>query len=109
MDLAIFIPIVLFICITLAIKTIVDSRVRRRMVESHSSEELVRAILLADEQNRRMSALKWGVVLSVTGGAFLLIDALSLAADRPATFGIVIIAAGLGMLGFHWVSQRKIG
>jgi len=39
----------------------------------------------------------------------MLIDALKLAADRPATFGIVIIAAGLGMLGFHWVSQRRNG
>ncbi|MCC6506605.1 MAG: hypothetical protein IT475_14315 [Aquimonas sp.] len=109
MDMSIFIPIVLFICIAFAIKTIVDAHVRRRMVESHSSEELVRAMLLADEQSRRMSALKWGVVLSVTGGAFMLIDALKLAADRPATFGIVIIAAGLGMLGFHWVSQRRNG
>ena len=34
MQLEMFIPIVLFICIFLAIKVVVDARVRRRLVET---------------------------------------------------------------------------
>src|SRR5258705_11553664 len=81
MDFAYFIPITLFICIVLAIKVITDARVRRRIAETNPSEELVKTMLLADEQNRRLSALKWGLVLTVVGVAFGLISAMHLEAD----------------------------
>ena len=56
MDFALFIPIVFFICVTLAIKIIVDSRLRRRMAETHASEELIKAMLMADERSRQTKA-----------------------------------------------------
>ena len=108
-DIAVFIPIVLFICIVWAIKIVVESRLRRRLAETHASEDLVRAMLLADEQNRRLSALKWGMVLVLVGVSFGLIDVLNLRADDAATFGLLIGAAGLGMLGYHLISQRQKG
>ena len=107
MDFALLVPIVLFICITLIFKFIMDGRVRSKLAQSGASEELVRAMLAADEQNRKVSSLKWGMVFVLVGVAFGMIDALNLAADAPATFGIVIFAAGLGMLGFHALANRK--
>lgn len=103
-----FIPIVMFICIVAAIKIVMDGRVRRRLAESGASEDLVRTMLAADEQNRRVSSLKWGLVLVLVGIAFGLIDLLNLGANDPATFGIVIGAAGLGMLGFHGLASRRV-
>jgi hypothetical protein len=44
----------------------------------------------------------------LVGLAFGLIDLLDLAPAAPATFGIVIFAAGLGMLGFHALANRRI-
>ena len=64
-------------------------------------------MLAADERNRAVSSLKWGLVLVLVGVAFGLIDWLNLNQDDPATFGIVIAAAGLGMLGFHALASRK--
>ena len=101
------IPIVLFVCIVVAIHIIMDGRVRRRIAESGASEDLVRTMLAADERNRAVSSLKWGMVLVLVGIAFGLIDLLNLRQDDPATFGIVIAAAGLGMLGFHMLAARK--
>ncbi|MBK8069481.1 MAG: hypothetical protein IPK27_18215 [Rhodanobacteraceae bacterium] len=101
------IPIVLFVCIVVAIHIIMDGRVRRRIAESGASEDLVRTMLAADERNRAVSSLKWGLVLVLVGIAFGLIDLLNLRQDDPATFGIVIAAAGLGMLGFHMLAARK--
>ena len=103
-----FIPIVLFICIVAGIKIVMDGRVRRKFAESGVSEDLVRTMLAADEQNRRVSSLKWGMVLVLVGVAFGLIDVLNLGANDPATFGIVIGAAGLGMLGFHGLTSRRV-
>jgi hypothetical protein len=107
MDFALLVPIVLFVCIVACIKIIMDGRVRRRLAESGASEELVRTMLAADEQNRKVSSLKWGLVLVLVGIAFGLIDVLNLGPNDPAAFGIVITAAGLGMLGFHALANRK--
>lgn len=107
MEFEFLIPIVLFISIVVAIKVVVDSRLKRRLAETHASEDLIRAMLTADEQARRLSALKWGIVLVLIGFSFGLIDWLDLNPDSAATWGLLIGAAGAGMLGFHFVSQRK--
>ncbi len=107
MNFEILIPITLFICIVAAIKFVVDSRLRRRLAETHADQELIRAMLQADEQSRRVSALKWGIVLTLLGLAFGLIDVLNLDSESPATWGLLIGTTGLGMLGFHLVASRK--
>lgn len=101
------VPIVLFICITLSIKFIVDSRLRRRLAETNASEDLIKAMLVADEETRRHGALKWGIVLTVIGAAFGLIDLFNLRPDDPSTFGLLLGAAGVGMLGFHVLTGRR--
>ena len=102
------IPIVLFVCVVLAIKVIVDARVRKRIAETNPSEDLVKTMLIADEQSRRLSALKWGLVLTVVGIAFGLISALRLEADNPGSYGLLIGAAGVGMLAYHALANRKV-
>ena len=105
-DLAELIPMVLFVCIVMAIKIVVEARLRKQMVETHVSEELVKSMLVADEQSRRLSALKWGLVLTAVGIAFGLVGALHLDSDNPGTFGLLIGAAGLGMLAYHFIANR---
>lgn len=100
------IPIALFLCITASIKFIVDARLRRRIAETNPSEELIKAMLQADEHARRTNALKWGMVLTVVGIAFGVIDGLGLDGGDPATFGLLIGSAGVAMLGFHALSRR---
>jgi hypothetical protein len=57
------VPIVLFVCIAYAIKVCVDAMVRRHMVNAGGSEELVNSLLRDEEQRRRHSSLRWGIVL----------------------------------------------
>ena len=106
MQFEIFIPIVLFICIVMAIKIVVEARLRRRLAETHATDELVKSMLQADEQYRRLSALKWGLVLVLVGVSFGMIDMLNLNPDDPATYGLLSVAAGLGLLGYHLVARR---
>jgi hypothetical protein len=100
------IPMVLFVCIVMAIKIVVEARLRKQMVANHVSEDLVKSMLVADEQSRRLSALKWGLVLTAVGVAFGLVGALHLDSDNPATFGLLIGASGLGMLAYHFIANR---
>lgn len=105
-DFAEFIPMVLFVCITMCIKVVVEARLRKKMVENHVSEDLVKSMLVADEQSRRLSALKWGLVLTTVGCAFGLVSAMHLDGNNPGAFGLLIGAAGVGMLAYHFIANR---
>ncbi len=100
------IPIALFASIALIVKFVVDARVRRRLAETHANDELVRSMLLADEQTSRASALKWGIVLVLVGIAFGLIDLWNLQPDQPGTWGLLSVAAGVGLLGYRVIETR---
>lgn len=103
------IPMVLFVCILAAIKIVVESKLRKQMMENHVSAEQVQSMLAADEQARRGAALKWGLVLTLVGLAFGLIDVLHLRLDSGSTgaLGLLVGAAGVGMLSYHALTQRR--
>ena len=106
MEFGLLVPITAFICIVMAIKIIVETRLRSRLAETNASEDLVKSMLVADEQARRLSALKWGLVLTLIGLSFGLISALKLDGDDPGTWGLLIGAAGVGMLAYHAIANR---
>lgn len=104
--LALLIPIVGFICLVAIVRAVVDGRLRRRLAETHASEELVRAMAQADETNRKQGALKWGLVLGLSGVAFGLIDIFGLDTHDPGAYGLLLGAAGIGLLLHHFLQQR---
>jgi len=107
MDLYFLIPISLFVCITLSIKFIVDARLRRRFAETNASEELIKGMLQADEMSRRLSALKWGLVLAIQGLAFGMIQIFHMEEDSPGVIGLVVGAAGVGLLAYHFIATKR--
>lgn len=107
MNFELFIPITLFICITYAIKAIVDARVRRQMVESNGSQELVRSILESDETRRRHASLRWGVLLLVLAAGFVVIDLAGWTEITPGVIGVLLAATGLGNL-VAYATARKL-
>lgn len=107
MDFAILVPISLFFAVVLAIKVVVDSRWRRRLVETNPSEDLMKSIMAADEVARRLSALKWGLVLTLLGLAFGIIDGANMSSESPGAWGILFAAAGVGLLAYHGIANRK--
>ncbi|GAB3332114.1 DUF6249 domain-containing protein [Marilutibacter aestuarii] len=104
---ALFIPMVFAVCIVLAIRAVVESRLRRRLAETHASEDLIRTLLLTDQENRHQATLKWGMVLVLTGLAFGLIDIANLTAEDAASYGILFGAIGLGMIGYHFLPRAR--
>lgn len=106
MDFALFIPIAMVIAVVMSIKIIVETRLRRRLAETNASEELIKSMLQADEQGRRLSALKWGLVMVMLGSAFGLISALHLDSDDPGAWGLLIGFSGVGMLAYHAIANR---
>lgn len=101
-----FIPMVLFACIAYAIKAVVDARVRRQMVESNGSQDLVRSILEGEELRRRHGSLRWGVVLVTLAIGFGLVQVSGWTEPNPGVFAVLLGAVGLGNLVYYFASRR---
>lgn len=107
MDLpGILVPITLFVCIAYAIKVVVDAHVRRKMVESGGSQELLRSILEGEEVRRRHGSLRWGVVLVALAVGFAVIEALGWTEPTPGIFAVLLGATGLGNLAYYFAARR---
>lgn len=106
MNFEILIPISLFICIVYAIKVVVDARVRQRMVNAGGSAELVNSVLRDEEQRRRHSSLRWGIVLLSVALGFGLIQGFGWQEVTPGLIAVLAGATGLGNLVFFAISRR---
>jgi len=106
MNFEILIPISLFVCITYAIKVVVDARVRRQMVTVGGSEELVRSVLQSEELRRRHSSLHWGMVLVALGIGFALIQSLGWQDLTAGLVAVLALATGLGNLVFYVIARK---
>jgi len=100
------IPIVLFICILLAIRAVVEARARRQMVQYHGSEEMLRTILEGEETRRREASLRWGVILLALAAGFGLVEALSWDEASPGVFAVLLAATGVGNLAAYYLARR---
>lgn len=106
-DMTILIPISLFVCTTLAIKAVVDARVRKQLVASNVSQELIRSIIEGEELRRRQSTLRWGIVLTVLAIGFGLMEALHLRDFTPGVLAILLGATGIGNLAAYAVANKQ--
>ena len=108
MQLEMLIPITLFICITYAIKSVVDARVRRQMVDSNGSQELVRSVLESDELRRRHGSLRWGITLTALAIGVGIVQAAGWTELNPGVIAVLVGAIGLGNLA-SFAASRKLG
>lgn len=105
-NLEFLIPITLFVCITYAIKAIVDARVRKQLVASNVSQELIQSIVEADELRRRHATLRWGAILIALAVGFGLMEALNLRDITPGVLAILLGATGIGNLIAYHLSRK---
>ncbi|KRA16272.1 MULTISPECIES: DUF6249 domain-containing protein [unclassified Lysobacter] len=107
MDLDSLIPITLFLCITYAIKFVVDARFRSKLIQQGSgSEELIRSLVQGDDQRRRHASLRWGVLALTLAVAFGLIEAFGWREVTPGVIALLLAATGLGNLAYYALSRR---
>ena len=108
MNFDLLIPVTLFVCIAYAIKAVVDARVRKQLVSSNGSPELVASILRADETNRRLSSLRWGIILVMLALGFGIVEAAGWQEVTPGVIAVLVGAVGLGNLA-SFAAARKLG
>ena len=107
MNFEILIPISLFVAIAYTVKVIADMLVRRRLVESNGSEDLVRTMLAGEAERARTGSLRWGIVMVALALGFGLVEAGGWTEMGPGVIGILLGATGLGNLAFYAMARRQ--
>jgi hypothetical protein len=108
MNFELLIPISLFAAIAYSIKAVVDARVRKQLVSSNGSAELVTHILKGDEANRRLSSLRWGITMVALALGFGIVEAAGWSEITPGVIAVLVGAIGLGNLA-SYAASRKLG
>jgi hypothetical protein len=110
MDKELFIPVVLFVCITFGItysvKLLVGARVRIKMLQTCSSAELIQSIVRSEDHLGRMASLRWGIVLTLEAMGFGLIQYAGWDAITPGVVALLIGSFGLGSLLYFLIARR---
>jgi hypothetical protein len=108
MEYGIFIPITLFICVTYAIKVVVDARTRAKIIASNGSEELVKTMVQTESLQRRHASLRWGILMLAVAAGFMLIEAFGWKEVTPGVIAVLLGVTGLGNL-LSYIAARKLG
>ena len=104
MNLGDLIPITLFVCIVWAIKIVVDARLRRQMLDSTGSQDMIRSMVESDELRRRHGSLRNGIILVALALGFAAIN--NFEDFTPMSLAILLGATGLGNLAYYLVARR---
>lgn len=100
------IPISLFIALAHSIQAIADARARSQLVAPHVSEEIITALVLAEQQRRRLSSLQWGVTLLVAAMGLALLHVIGWNELTPGFAAILVGAIGLGKLVAYRIGAK---
>ena len=95
----------LFLCITYAIKALLDARMRGKLIAANGSEELVRTLVQNEEQQRRHASLRWGVVLVCLAVGFGLIEFFGWDEVTPGAIAVLLGVTGIGNLVSFYISR----
>lgn len=106
MDQQIFVPVTLFVCITYAVKLLIDARVRVLLLRSAPSELEIGNLLRLEEQRTRQASLRTGVTLVTIALGFGLIEIFGMRDITPGVIAVLAGATGLGNLAFYFLARR---
>lgn len=106
MDFEILIPIVFFICITYAIKAVLDARTRAKLIASNSSSDMIRTLVQDEEHANRYASLRWGIVLTSLAVGFGLIEWFGWEEITPGAIAVLLGATGVGNLAFFQIARN---
>jgi len=102
----VLIPAVVFGAIIIAIKLILDYRLRNKLIDKGMVDENVKFLYTSTAQTQRLSSLKWGMVLISIGLALFISYIWPELFDDGGTFGLMFLFAGIGFLIYFSISQQ---
>nr|MBN2277862.1 hypothetical protein [candidate division Zixibacteria bacterium] len=98
---------VIFPTIYFIVKIVLEYNIRKRLIEKDMIGKDTRFILNTGSGGTVSSSLKWGLVFILVGLAAIIIRIIPDIPDEVA-FGVLLIAAGAGLLVYYFIGSGKI-
>src|SRR5689334_1929185 len=97
------VPIVLFVCATIAFKALLETVIRLRLMHLHENGSVLQGVIEADRRERRLGSLRNGIALvaAATGAAF--VETLGWRDLTAGAIAAVLAPLGLGELLFYFL------
>jgi len=100
---------IVFFSIVAIVKIIADATTRRRVLDKAATDPEAAQRLYGHPELLNLSSLKWGMVLVGIGLAWLISRWMPYRYWHDETvFGLMFLLAGVGMLVYYPIAQRKI-
>jgi hypothetical protein len=106
MDVHVVVPLALFACVTYALKAVLDAALRYRLLRAAVSSDVIRAVLEGEDHQRKVTALRSGILLLSLGLGFGFIALLGWKEVSAGVVAILAAAIGLGNLVLFAVVKR---
>jgi hypothetical protein len=106
-DVVVFlVPLGFFAMIAYIAKVIVDTRIRRKVLEARVSADVADAILNRNwKEPSTLSALKWGLVIVALGAGLLLVDLFGIDFESPLAYALLLLSTGTALLGYYLIER----
>ncbi|MCX6835342.1 MAG: DUF6249 domain-containing protein [candidate division Zixibacteria bacterium] len=99
---------IVFFSIVAVVKIIADAATRRRLLEKAAADPQAVQHLSLHPELANLSSLKWGMVLIGIGLAWMISLWMPHYWHEETMFGLMFLLAGIGMLAYYPIAQRKI-
>ncbi|MCP4634135.1 MAG: hypothetical protein GY855_14515 [candidate division Zixibacteria bacterium] len=100
-----FIPIVILLVLAYAMKLFLDHRIRRKLIDKGVMDENIKNLYQVEKPGIHTS-LKWGMVFTGVGFAFLVGQFLPEHYSEGVTISLALIMAGLALLVFYFIEAN---
>jgi hypothetical protein len=91
------------------IKVIFEYLTRKRLIEKGLVGDEIKGLFEFGSARYLPSSLKWGLVLTLVGVALVVMRLISDYIADEIVFGVVLIAAGAGLLIYYFLASQKAG
>lgn len=99
--------IIIFPTMYFIIKACLDYGTRKKLIEKGLVGEDIKYLYGNHIERFLPSSLKWGIVLILIGVAAVVLKLLPGYISAEVAFGVMLIAAGVGMLLFYGIASKK--
>ncbi|KGM54399.1 hypothetical protein N800_02815 [Lysobacter daejeonensis GH1-9] len=103
----ILVPIALFALIAYLFKAVLDAVMRHRMLREPGTQDLLHAIFKEEQQQRRLSSLRWGILMLALSAGFAVIKAIGWVELSTGGLAILLACTGIAHLVFYALTHRN--
>ena len=106
----VLIVLIIFTSIVYVIKSILDHRLRRRLIDSGNlDEKSTRLIFQSDNSKLQyLNAIRWGLVLIGIGAALFLGNLFPVHITQEMTIGFIFFFSGLAFLVYYFLMKKEV-